>query len=279
MEYSAILRAMNPKIAFDSEYVKTYAYRCVWSSEYKMGTNYHIVRDCGTKDHLLLLTVSGAGIANGTELEPFSFYLFRPHMRHDYRTAPDIGSWHFLWAHFHAPANWFPYLDWKTFSIQSAPTSERRRIIALFREVILNSSTGYGYDEALAMNLLENILLRLAKIRTTGDDLDFGEDVRTYILEHLAENLTVSTLATAFHLSTSRFAHRFRDAFGTPPQAYVEGCRIEMARRLLLTTEMSVKEVALTCGFNDPLYFTKRFSHATGSAPSYWRGARGNRPG
>ena len=118
--------------------------------------------------------------------------------------------------------------------------------------------------------------MRLAKIRTAGDDLDFGENVRTYILEHLAENLTVSTLATAFHLSTSRFAHRFRDAFGTSPQAYVEGCRIEMARRLLLTTEMSVKEVALTCGFSDPLYFTKRFSHATGSAPSHWRGARGN---
>lgn len=279
MEYSATLYAMNNKmkftreVIFDPEYVKTHPYRSVWASEYRMRTGYRIVRDGGLDDHLIILTASGAGLANGTKLEPFSIYLFKPHTRQDYRTDPVIGEWHFLWAHFHAPANWLPYLDWKTFSILSAPTSERRRLIAIFKEVILNSSTGSGYDEAIAMNLLENILLRLAKIRAAGGDIDFGEDVRTHILEHLAEKLTVSTLADTFHLSPSRFAHRFRDAFGTSPQAYVEGCRIEMARRLLLTTEMSVKEIAFTCGFSDPLYFSKRFSHATSSAPSHWRGA------
>ena len=262
---------MNPKIAFDSEYVKTYAYRCVWSSEYKMGTNYHIVRDCGTKDHLLLLTVSGAGIANETILKPYSLYLFKPHEKHDYRTDPDIGSWHFLWAHLHAPANWLPFLEWKTLSIQSIPESERSRIVALFRDVVVNASTGSIYDEALAMNLMENILLRLSRARAAGRDFNFGENVRAYLLEHLAERLNVASLAEKFHLSPSRFAHRFCDVFGTSPQAYVEGCRLEMARRLLLTTTMPVKEVALSCGFTDPLYFSKRFAHATGMPPSEWR--------
>lgn len=262
------------EVIFSPEYVKTHPYRCVWASEYRMGSDYRIVRDVGTEDHLLLLTVSGAGIANETILKPYSLYLFKPHEKHDYRTDPDIGSWHFLWAHLHAPANWLPFLEWKTLSIQSIPESERSRIVALFRDVVVNTSSGSGYDEALAMNLLENILLRLAKIRAAGDNLNFGEEVRRYVIDHLSEQLPVGSLAAAFHLSPSRFAHRFRDAFGTSPQAYVEGCRIEMARRLLLTTVMSVKEVALTCGFNDPLYFSKRFFHATGSAPSRWRNLR-----
>ena len=262
------------EVIFSPEYVKTHPYRCVWASEYRMGSDYRIIRDVGTEDHLLLLTVSGAGVANGTPLKPYSLYLFKPHEKHDYRTDPEVGNWHFLWAHLHAPANWLPLLEWKTLSIQSIPERERRRIVALFREVVVNTSSGSGYDEALAMNLLENILLRLAKIRATGGNIDFGEDVRQYVIDHLSEQLPVASLAAAFRLSPSRFAHRFREAFGTSPQAYVEGCRIEMARRLLLTTAMSVKEVALTCGFNDPLYFSKRFFHATCSAPSRWRNLR-----
>ena len=262
------------EVIFSPEYVKTHPYRCVWASEYRMGSDYRIVRDVGTEDHLLLLTVSGAGIANGTALKPYSLYLFNPHEKHDYRTDPEVGSWHFLWAHLHAPPNWMPLLEWKIFSIQSIPKRERRRIVTLFRDVVVNTSSGSGYDEALAMNLLENILLRLAKIRAAGDNIDFGENVRQYVIDHLSEQLSVASLAAAFRLSPSRFAHRFREAFGTSPQAYVEGCRIEMARRLLLTTAMSVKEVALTCGFADPLYFSKRFSRATGSAPSQWRNLR-----
>ena len=271
MEHPAIIFTVNTKIAFDPNYARTHAYRSVWANEYNMGTNYRIVRDGGLEDYLLILTISGGGVANGTKLEPFSLYLFKPHESHDYGTNAKCGTWHFLWAHIHAPANWLPLLDWKTLSIHSIPVAEQRRIVALFRDVVVNASTGSIYDEALAMNLLENILLRLSRARAAGRDFVFGENVRAYLLEHLAERLNVASLAAFFHLSPSRFSHRFRDAFGTSPQVYVEGCRLEMARRLLLTTAMSVKEVALTCGFADPLYFSKRFTRAAGMPPSEWR--------
>ncbi|MBQ4199235.1 MAG: AraC family transcriptional regulator, partial [Kiritimatiellae bacterium] len=189
-----------------------------------MGTNYRIVRDGGLEDYLLILTISGGGVANGTKLEPFSLYLFKPHESHDYGTNAKCETWHFLWAHIHAPANWLPLLDWKTLSIHSIPVAEQRRIVALFREVVVNSSTGSGHDEAIAMNLLENILLRLARINAASGDTGFKEEVGAYMLGHLAEKQTLATLAASFRLSPSRFAHRFREAFGTSPQAYVEGC-------------------------------------------------------
>ena len=271
MEYSAKLICMKLDPEFDPDYVRQHPYRCISASEYRMGREYRIVRENGLGDHLLLLTLSGCGIVDGTALVPFSLYLFKPNERHDYGTDPQAGFWQFLWAHVHVPANWLPLLDWKTVSIQSIPQGERRRIVALFRDVVVNSSTGSGFDEALAMNLLENMLLRLSRAHAAADDLDFGEEVRAYVLEHLAESLAVASLAAKFSLSPSRFAHRFRDVFGTTPQAYVEGCRIEMARRLLLTTTMSVKEIAFSCGFNDPLYFSKRFARMAGNAPSAWR--------
>lgn len=271
MEYSAIIRTMKLNPAFDPTYVMLHPYRCISADEYKMGRNYRIVRESGLDDHLLLLTLAGGGLANETKLAPFSMYLFKPGERHDYGTDPQRGFWHFLWAHFHAPKGWLPLLEWKTISIQAIPQGERRRIVALFRDAIANSSTGAGYDKALAINLFENMLLRISRGRTTTAHFDFGEEVRAYIIEHLAGSLDVTSLAMRFRLSESRFAHRFKDVFGMPPQTYVEGCRLEMAERLLLTTEKSVKEVAYSCGYKDPLYFSKRFAHTTGKSPSEWR--------
>lgn len=265
------MRVMKLNPAFDPTYVMQHPYRCMSADEYKMGRNYRIVRESGLDDHLLMLTLAGGGLANETRLAPFSLYLFKPGERHDYGTDPQTGFWHFLWAHVHAPTGWLPLLAWKTISIQAIPQVERRRIVALFRDAVANSSTGAGYDKALAMNLFENMLLRIGRVRTTTADFDFEEEVRTYILEHLADSLDVASLAMRFRLSESRFAHRFRDVFGTPPQTYVEGCRHEMAERLLLTTEKSVKEVAYSCGFKDPLYFSKRFARTTGKSPSEWR--------
>lgn len=273
MEYSAIMRAMNILPELDPDYVRQHPYQCISADEYDMGRNYRIVRDGGLDDHLVLLTLAGCGRANGTELEPFSIYLFRPGERHDYGTDPATGIWHFLWAHVHAPANWLNLLDWKKLSILAIPQTERRRIVALFKGAIEHSSTNMSYDKALAMNLFENMLLRISRARTAAANLYFNDEVRTYILEHLSDRLNVRALATQFKLSESRFAHRFRDVFGMPPQLYIENCRLQMAQRLLLTTDMSIKEIAFACGFNDPLYFSKRFLRSIGKSPSEWRTA------
>ena len=259
--------------AFDPTYVMQHPYRCISADEYKMGRNYRIVRENGLDDHLLLLTLAGGGLANETKLTAFSLYLFKPGDRHDYGTDPQTGFWHFLWAHVHAPTDWLSLLAWKTISIQAIPQGERRRIVALFRDAVANSSTNMSYDKALAMNLFENMLLRISRARTAATSLYFSDEVRTYILEHLSARLNVRTLATQFKLSESRFAHRFRDVFGMPPQLYIENCRLQMAQRLLLTTDMSIKEIAFACGFNDPLYFSKRFMRSIGKSPSEWRTA------
>ena len=84
------------EVIFDPEYVKSHPYRSIWGSEYRMATEYHIVRDGGLDDHLIILTVSGRGLANGTRLCPHTLYHFKPHERQDYRTDPSTGEWRFL---------------------------------------------------------------------------------------------------------------------------------------------------------------------------------------
>lgn len=86
-----------------------------------------------------------------------------------------------------------------------------------------------------------------------------------------AETITVASLAKEFGYSTDYFSHVFKKAFGVSPQRYVINKRIAAAKHLLITTDKNVSEIALFCGFNDALYFTRIFSKEIGVAPTTFR--------
>lgn len=271
MDDYATLAAMKLGIEFDPEYIVRHPYRQISAGEYTMDASYRIVRENGLKDHLIILTLSGGGIACGEHLGPKTIYAFHPGERHDYGTDPAIGEWSFLWAHIHATNDLSTLLDWHRLELGSIPCEEFSCLREHFREAALNSATGNSLDEAIAMNAMECVLLRVARLRGEIGNVEFADKLRAYITQHITSDLSLPTLAKLVHLSTSRFAHRFREVFGLPPLAYVESCRLGAAKRLLLTTSMSIKEVALSSGFSDPLYFTRRFTKALGRPPSQWR--------
>jgi transcriptional regulator GlxA family with amidase domain len=95
---------------------------------------------------------------------------------------------------------------------------------------------------------------------------------------HLRESdLRLSHLARAASLGRSRFVQRFRLATGVSPMRYVDALRMEEARRLL-EEDLAVARVAHLCGFEDPLYFSRRFRAVHGVAPSVYQAvARGAR--
>jgi AraC family transcriptional regulator, arabinose operon regulatory protein len=99
-----------------------------------------------------------------------------------------------------------------------------------------------------------------------------------WAVAHLEEDLhrpsRVADLARAVNLSPSRFTHLFRAMTGDSPARYLQMRRLELARVLLETTFLSVKEVMAKVGFNDPSHFTHAFSRHHGIAPSRLRGTR-----
>ena len=271
MDDFATIRTMKLSKELDPGYIVRHPYRQISAGEYTMDASYRIVRETGLKDHLIMLTLSGGGIACGEKLGPKTIYVFHPGERHDYGTDPAIGEWRFLWAHIHASNDLSALLDWRRLELGAIPSEEFSYLLEHFREAALNSATGNSLDEAIAMNAMECVLLRVARLRGEIGNIEFADKLRAYIPQHITGDLSLPTLAKLAHLSTSRFAHRFREVFGMPPLAYVESCRLGAAKRLLLTTSMSVKEVALSSGFSDPLYFTRRFTQAFGRPPSEWR--------
>lgn len=89
--------------------------------------------------------------------------------------------------------------------------------------------------------------------------------------------LDVPSLAAIACISESNFIRSFKATFGETPHRYLQRRRIERAMFLLRTTDTSVTDVCMQCGFSSLGTFSRTFSEIVGESPSAFR-ARGVRP-
>ncbi|HEX9132312.1 MAG TPA: AraC family transcriptional regulator [Ktedonobacteraceae bacterium] len=88
---------------------------------------------------------------------------------------------------------------------------------------------------------------------------------------HLHEVLTLEDLAAAAYLSPSHFHRVFHRLIGIPPGEFLSALRLQAARRLLLTTPLSVTEICFEVGYSSIGSFTSRFTHLVGLSPRLLR--------
>ena len=104
------------------------------------------------------------------------------------------------------------------------------------------------------------------------DKEDLLERVRKYIDEHISdEDLTIPSMAAEMGMSRATFFTRFKELSGLSPQDYLIHYRIEHARQLLQNSTVSIAEIAYSCGFSDPKYFSRVFKKIEGMSPSTLR--------
>ncbi len=96
------------------------------------------------------------------------------------------------------------------------------------------------------------------------------DPVRTavdYILDNLAQPLTVDALAAQVCLSPSAFSRVFRETTGSSPYQYVKVARLDRACRLLAEHSPSVAEVSQSVGYGSVSHFIKEFRSRFGTTP------------
>lgn len=88
---------------------------------------------------------------------------------------------------------------------------------------------------------------------------------------HVAEPLALEEMAEIACLSPFHFNRVFRSLTGTPPGEFFAALRLEMAKRLLLTTSLSVTDICFDLGYASLGTFTNRFKQLIGLSPLHLR--------
>ena len=96
-----------------------------------------------------------------------------------------------------------------------------------------------------------------------------------YITLNWQKNIGTSEVAHAVCLSKSRTAHLFKETVGESISHYIQKIRIAEAKKLLLNSDMNISEIGCLVGYNDPLYFSRRFKAVTGYSPKRYRSETG----
>lgn len=94
-----------------------------------------------------------------------------------------------------------------------------------------------------------------------------------YIPAHLAEPLTVDTLAALVCLSPSAFSRAFREVTGSSPYQYVKEARLDRARQLLDDGRLGIAHVAHSVGYTSVSHFIKGFRVRFGVTPGDYAAA------
>jgi signal transduction histidine kinase/DNA-binding response OmpR family regulator len=100
-------------------------------------------------------------------------------------------------------------------------------------------------------------------------DIDMISKIKEIIEEHISNSeLTSTFLCSEIGLSSSKLYRKITDLTGMSPNEFIRTIRLKKSASLLKTKNYNVSEVANAVGFNDPLYFSRRFKEQFGYAPS-----------
>jgi AraC family transcriptional activator FtrA len=108
---------------------------------------------------------------------------------------------------------------------------------------------------------------------TAGNDDDRIAQSMTWALEHLAEPITVRTLAQRAHMSERTYLRYFARATGTSPIRWLISQRIQASLALLETTSAPIEKIAGSVGFDTAVTYRHHFSQAMRTSPTAYRRA------
>lgn len=147
-------------------------------------------------------------------------------------------------------------------------------LIDLWHEV---QNARSGYEMMVASLYLQFTVLLQRRMKASTDFTESSNMrreiafVKNYIDRHYMENLSLDEISELANISKFHMVREFSRYMGISPMAYLTDRRINEAKILLSSTNVSILDIANDTGFSSPSYFTQRFKSATGKTPLQYR--------
>jgi len=150
-------------------------------------------------------------------------------------------------------------------------------IVRLYKQAYDAAIEEAAYSQQLMagmVNLLIGMMYskeRNIQLSRNQAHVDLISRARLRIREALESPLTIQQVAEEMGISYSNFRKLFKEHTGISPAIYQQDLRLQRAKEMLSTTDISVKEIAYRLNFESPDYFSAKFKAKTGRRPSELR--------
>lgn len=135
-----------------------------------------------------------------------------------------------------------------------------------------NETTPNRYEcSALAYEFIMTLLSENIGNTSNSNMEFFRKQIYDFCLNNISKDIGINEMANAVNLSRWHFTRKFTEIEGISPHNYLLRLRMRLARRLLITTNLSIKEIAGMCGFQDTSYFSRVFKKSNNMTPPYYR--------
>ena len=151
----------------------------------------------------------------------------------------------------------------------------------LFKEMIQEFNLNDSSLEEMVRTYLKQLLIRATRswkrqhlthdVTDQQSDLEFFRKFTRLVEEHYKSKHTVADYADFLCMAPKTITHKFNRLRLPQPNEVIKNRIILEAKRLLVHTSLTAKEIAYDLGYNDPAYFSRLFQTKTGESPSGFR--------
>ncbi|WNR42739.1 helix-turn-helix domain-containing protein [Paenibacillus roseipurpureus] len=194
-----------------------------------------------------------------------TFTVIKPHTRHDERHEFDTNV---ICIGFQMNAGTYALREGLYLDQLDSP------ILPLLQAMRMEMQHKRSYYAAKLNHLVGELIIELLRYDTfssTNPTIDKLIYAKNYIDENVSHPISVETLAELVGYSYDRFRHLFKETYGLSPMNYVMSKRFEIAKRLLLQTNLSISAVGGESGFANDAQFCSLFKKEMGMTPRHFR--------
>ncbi|MGM9724639.1 MAG: AraC family transcriptional regulator [Prevotella sp.] len=245
---------------------------------------YYFNTDVGRElnEYQLLYITEGRGVFRSTHfkeapLREGDMFLLFPDERHSYHPLPNVG-WKSHWIGFKGKniddRVLAGFLSVEKPIYHVGFSSEIVQLYKTAYETAVNEEPFSQQMMAGIVNHMVGIMYALERnmeLNKNNSHKDMINRARLRIREALESNLTIQEIADELSMSYSNFRKLFKEYTGLSPAVYQQDLKLQRAKELLSTTDLSVKEIAYRLNFDSPDYFSAKFKIKTGRKPSEMR--------
>lgn len=129
----------------------------------------------------------------------------------------------------------------------------------------------YILSQKLYQTVTELLKPSLMKIQETEPNSTLAYEVACYIQQHIDEAFDLTEMARTFNMSKYHFCRAFKQQWGCGLFEYIKNEKIALAKKMLLSTNDSIAEIANALSFCDQGYFSTTFKSVVGCTPKFYR--------